>query len=103
MTLLAFLGLFPALFGMAAQPQGQPAEAQGVRRTVIHEELIISIPLRPRPRQRIEWIEQKGPKCIPVKRLAGESRSDPRSLNRRQHGDRRERTRLDATVRQLQA
>ena len=81
MTLLAFLGLFPALFGMAAQPQGQPAEAQGVRRTVIHEELIISIPLRPRPRQRIEWIEQKGPKCIPVKRLAGAMLSGPSSID----------------------
>jgi hypothetical protein len=79
MTLLAFLGLVPALFGMAAEAQSQPAE--GVRRTVIHEQLIISIPVRPRRRQRIEWIEQKGPKCIPVNRLAGAMLSGPSSID----------------------
>ena len=81
MTFLAFLGFFPALLGMAAQAQGQPAEAQGVRRTVIHEELIISIPVRPRPPRRIEWIEQKGPRCIAINRIAGAALSGPSSID----------------------
>ena len=79
MTFLAFLGLVPALFGMAAQAQSQHAE--GVRRTVIHEQLIVSIPIRPRPQQRIEWIEQKGPKCIAVNRLAGAMLSGRSSID----------------------
>ena len=81
MPLIAFLSLFPALLGMAAEAQAQPAQPQGVRRTIIHQELIVSIPVRPRPRQSIEWIEQKGPKCIPVNRLAGAMLSGPSSID----------------------
>ena len=79
MMLFAFLGLIPALFGMAAQSQSAPP--QGVRRVVVHEELIISIPVRPRPRQRIEWVEEKGPKCIAVSRIAGATLSGPSSID----------------------
>jgi hypothetical protein len=79
MTFLVLLGLVPALFGMSAQSRQAPP--QEVRRTIIHEELIISIPVRPRPRQRIEWIEHKGPKCIAVNRLAGAMLSGPSSID----------------------
>ncbi|HET9336294.1 MAG TPA: hypothetical protein VFO12_07800 [Sphingomicrobium sp.] len=81
MTLLALLGLVPALLGLAGQATSQPAQPQGVRRTIVHEELIISIPVRPRPRQHIEWIEQKGPRCIAVDRLAGAMLSGPSSID----------------------
>jgi hypothetical protein len=80
MTLLTFLGLIPALFGMAAQSSSQQ-QPQGVRRVVIHDEVIISIPIRPRPRQNIEWIETKGPKCIDAARIAGASWSGPSSID----------------------
>lgn len=79
MTLFAFLGLIPALFGVAGDPP--PPQPQGVRRVVINEELIISIPIRPRLRQNIEWIEKKGPKCIDASRLAGASWSGPTSID----------------------
>lgn len=79
MTLITLLGLVPALFGMAAQSQSAPP--QGVRRVVVHEELIISIPVRPRPRQRIEWVEKKGPKCVPINRIAGAMLSGPSSID----------------------
>ena len=79
MTLLAFIGLLPALFAMAGDPPAPPQ--QGVRRVVINEELIISIPIRPRPRQRLEWIEKKGPKCIGTDRLAGAMWSGPSSID----------------------
>lgn len=77
MTLLALLGLIPALFALAGDP---PAQA-GVRRVVIHDEVIISIPIRPRPPQKVEWIEKKGPKCIGTERIAGAMLSGPSSID----------------------
>jgi hypothetical protein len=80
MTLLALLGLIPALIGLAGDPPAQPQA--GVRRVWIRDELIISIPIRPRPPQKVEWIEKKkGPKCIGVDRLAGAMWSGPSSID----------------------
>lgn len=79
MTLLAFLGLIPALFALAGDPPRAPQP--GVRRVVINEELVISIPIRPRPSHRLEWSEHKGPKCIPVERIAGATLSGRSSID----------------------
>jgi hypothetical protein len=76
---MAILGLIPALFGTAGDPPS-PTQ-QSVRRVVINEELVISIPIRPRPPQRIDWSEKKGPKCIPVERIAGAMWSGPTSID----------------------
>ena len=78
MTLLALFGLIPALFGLAGDP---PAQQAGVRRVWIRDELIISIPIRPRPPQKLEWVEKKGPKCIGTDRLAGAMWSGPSSID----------------------
>ena len=52
------LGLF------AAQPA---AVRQTVTRLIVQDEVILRVPVQPRPmRRQIEWIEQKGPKCIPA-------------------------------------
>ncbi len=79
MTLIAFLGLIPALFGMAGDPPSP--QQHRVRRVVINEELVISIPIRPRRSQNLEWIERKGPKCIPAERIAGATLSGPSSID----------------------
>lgn len=79
MTLIAFLGLIPALFGMAGDPPSP--EQLRVRRVVINEELVISIPIRPRKSQNLEWVERKGPKCIPAERIAGATLSGPSSID----------------------
>jgi hypothetical protein len=80
MTLLAFLGLIPALLGMAAdRPASQ--QPQAVRRVIINQELVISIPIRPRPTRRMEWVEKKGPKCIDTNQLAGAMWSGPSSID----------------------
>jgi hypothetical protein len=78
MTFLAFLGLFPALFGAAAQA---PAEGQVVRRVVIHDQVIMRIPIRPRQSRPIEWVEHKGPKCLPARMIAGATLSGPSSID----------------------
>ena len=78
MTLLTFFGFLPALFGMAATG---PSEQPAVRRVIIHEEVIIRIPVRPRPAQRIEWAERKGPKCLQSNHIAGAMLSGPSSID----------------------
>ena len=80
MTLFAILGLIPALFGMAAQDSTQP---QVVRRVVVQDQVIISIPVRPRTRssQRFDWKEEKGPKCVRSGRIAGAILSGPSSID----------------------
>ena len=80
MTLFAILGLIPALFGMAAQDSSQP---QVVRRVVVQDQVIISIPVRPRPKfsQRFDWKEEKGPKCVRSDRIAGAMLSGPSSID----------------------
>lgn len=80
MTLITFLGLFPALFGMA-QDTPSPPQPPVVRRVVIDEEVVISIPIRPRRFQQMEWTEHKGPKCIPAERIAGAMWSGPTSID----------------------
>ena len=80
MMLFAVLGMLPALFGMAAQDSSQP---QVVRRVVVQDQVIISIPVRPRNRssQRFEWKEEKGPKCVRSERIAGAMLSGPSSID----------------------
>ena len=80
MTLFAILGLIPALFGLAMQNASQPPT---VRRVIVQDQLIISIPVRPRPKlsRDIEWKEEKGPKCVPAERIAGAVLSGPSSID----------------------
>lgn len=78
MTPFAFLGMIPALFGMAAQA---PAEGEVVRRVVIHDEVILRIPIRRRVSRPIEWVEQKGPKCVPARMVAFTVLSGPTSID----------------------
>ena len=78
MMLFTFLGLFPAMFGMAAQSL---AQQEGVRRVVIQDEMIISIPIRPRPSPKFDWTEEKGPKCISADRVVGAMLSGPSSID----------------------
>ena len=78
MTLFPLLGLLPALFGMTMQSsQGEPV----VRRVVVRDEVILKIPVRPRSRQRLEWDEKKGPKCLDADRIAGALLSGPSSID----------------------
>ena len=79
MTILALLGLVPALLGMAAQSTSP--SSRGVRRVVVHDEIILRIPVRPRLSKKVEWVEKKGPKCVPTGMLAGAVLSGPSSID----------------------
>lgn len=49
---------------LAVQPD---AVGQSVTRLVIQDEVILRVPIQPRPAPRqFEWVERKGPKCIPA-------------------------------------
>jgi hypothetical protein len=61
----AFLGLLPLLLGILAAQPG--VVQQSVSRIVVHDEIILRVPVQPHPiMPQIEWVERKGPKCIPV-------------------------------------
>jgi hypothetical protein len=57
-----FVPLLVGLFG------GQPgAVGQSVTRLIVQDEVILRIPVQPRPLlPEIQWVEKKGPKCVPV-------------------------------------
>ena len=80
MTPGAFLGLVPLLLGIfAAQPA---AVGQSVTRLVIQDEIILRVPVQPHPvMPQIEWVEHKGPKCIPVRRSAARSCPDSEEVD----------------------
>ena len=55
----------PLLLGLFA---AQPATVgQSVTRLIVQDEIILRVPVQPHPfLPGIEWIEKKGPKCVPV-------------------------------------
>lgn len=65
MTSVAIWNLLPLLVGLLG---GQPgAVGQSVTRLIIQDEVILRVPVQPRPLMpEIEWVEKKGPKCIPA-------------------------------------
>jgi hypothetical protein len=64
-TPVSFLSFVPLLLGLfAADPGAIPTT---VSRLVVQEEVILRVPVQPRPAApQFDWIEQKGPKCIPA-------------------------------------
>jgi hypothetical protein len=60
------LSLVPALLGLIALQPG--AVGQTVTRLIVQDEVILRVPLQPRPMTApIRWVERnKGPKCIPA-------------------------------------
>ena len=71
------LTLLLALF--ATQPQ---IVGQTVTRLVIQDEIILRVPVQPRPfAPAIEWVERKGPKCIPVAPVRRAFMSGPQQID----------------------
>lgn len=80
MILTGLIGLLTALL---AGGDAAPAPADAVKVTMIEQRLIIRIPVAPRPHQRIriQWEEEKGPKCLPAEGIARAFLSGPDSVD----------------------
>ena len=83
----AILTLVPLLLGLfAAQPS---IVGQTVTRLVIEDQVILRVPVEPRPSVSIEWHEKKGPRCIPMRAIEHASLSGEQQvdfiLGNRQH------------------
>ncbi len=90
-TILAFVPLLLGLF--AAQPG---VVSQSVTRLVIQDEVILRVPIQPRPLQpQFEWHERKGPKCIPAGAIRGALLSGTQQVDFVMGGPRRMRAVLD--------
>jgi len=61
---VTFLNLVPLVLGLFAAQPG--VVGQSVTRLVVQDEVILRVPIQPRPMAPIEWKELKGPKCFPV-------------------------------------
>lgn len=65
MTSVAIWNLLPLLVGLFGAQPG--AISQSVTRLVVQDEVILRIPVQPHPLMpALEWVEKKGPKCVPV-------------------------------------
>ena len=75
-----FLTFIPLLFGLLAV---QPADVQPVvTRLIMQDEVILRVPVQPRPLlPQIEWIEHKGPKCIPAAMIRRAMLSRPEQVD----------------------
>ena len=61
-TIWNLLPLLVGLFGAQPGPVGQT-----VTRLIVQDELILRVPVQPRPLlPDFKWVEKKGPKCIPA-------------------------------------
>ena len=67
MTLTYLLSLIPAMFGFASAAD----QSDEVRTLVVEREVIMRIPVRPRPIQPFLWEEKKGPKCLAASSIRG--------------------------------
>ena len=65
MTSVAIWNLLPLLVGLFGAQPG--TIEQSVTRLIVQDEVILRVPVQPRPLMpAIEWVEKKGPKCIPA-------------------------------------
>ena len=72
----------PLLLGLLGAAPG--AVGQSVTRLIIHNEVILRVPVQPRPLLReIEWVEHKGPKCIPANAIRWAASTEAATSGRR--------------------
>jgi hypothetical protein len=72
--------LLPLLLGLLGAQPG--TIGQSVTRLVIQDEVILRVPVQPRPLfPEIEWIEKKGPKCIPAAAIQRALLSGPEQVD----------------------
>lgn len=93
MILTGLVGLLSVLL---TGSEAAPASGEGVSVMTVEQRLIIRIPVSPRPRIRIRWEEEKGPKCLPAQAIARAFLSSPDSVDFLLRNRQRVRARLDS-------
>lgn len=89
--ILSFIPLALGLFTAQAA-----AIQQGVTRLVVQDEVILRIPIQPRPLAPvIEWVEKKAPKCLPANAIRGAVLSGPSQVDFILSGGARVRAKFD--------
>ena len=72
--------LLPLLLGMFAAQPG--VVGQTVTRLIIEDEVVIRVPVQPHPIfPNIDWVEKKGPKCIPADSIQRALLSGPQQVD----------------------
>lgn len=72
--------LLPLLFGLFGAQPG--TVGQSVTRLIVQDEVILRVPVQPRPLlPQIEWVEKKGPKCVPVTAIQRAMLSGPEQVD----------------------
>jgi hypothetical protein len=70
----------PLLLGLVGAQPG--AVGQSVTRLLIQDELILRVPVQPHPLlPEIDWVEHKGPKCIPAGSIRWALLSEPSQVD----------------------
>ena len=79
MSISTFLVMIPALIGLTTV---QSDSRGSVRMRVVQGEIILRVPIRPRPAPpAIRWTERKGPKCVPIAQLRAAMLSGPDQID----------------------
>lgn len=80
MTSGAIWNFVPLLFGLFAAQPG--VVGQSVTRLIVQDEVILRVPVQPRPiMPEIDWVENKGPKCIPIAEIRRAMLSGPEQVD----------------------
>ena len=80
MTSGAYFGIVPLLLGLFGAQPG--IVAQSVTRLIVQDEIILRVPVQARPLMpEIEWVERKGPKCLPADALQRAMLSGPQQVD----------------------
>lgn len=95
MTFAGFFGFIAMLLATGEADRSPAPPAPTVRAMTIQRQMILRIPVRPYPRMKLRWEEEKGPKCLPVRALAGAMLSGPDSIDIVLRNRQRVRARLD--------
>lgn len=96
MILTGLIGLLAAMLAQSEGPGTPPTPPGRVRVMTVEERLLIRVPVAPRPRIRIKWDEEKGPKCLPAQAIAGAFLSGPDSIDFMLRGRHFVRAKLDS-------
>ncbi len=93
---MTFAGFFGFIAMLLSAGEAEGPSAPPVRVMTIERQMIMRVPVRPFPRMKLQWEEEKGPKCLPVGTIAGAMLSGPDSIDIVLRNRQRVRARLDS-------